>query len=186
MKLEEAKREAAWIVSKLDYLSERVLVVGSIRRERPEVNDIDIVVIPKASRDRFWDDMSRRLQRCQGMVRLGKGPKLMRFARYRDAAGLVSSDRQPDYTVDVYHATPDTWGILVLIRTGSKMHNVKLCSLARSKGLMLSASQGLIKYLKAVEPFEPVVKIIASRSEEEIFAGLGLDYVEPRDREVPA
>ena len=51
---------------------------------------------------------------------------------------------------------------------------------------MLSASQGLIKYLKAVEPFEPVVKIIASRSEEEIFAGLGLDYVEPRDREVPA
>jgi DNA polymerase/3'-5' exonuclease PolX len=41
-------------------------------------------------------------------------------------------------------------------------------------GLMLSAAQGVIKD----------GKVIASRTEEEIFAALGLGYVEPKDREV--
>lgn len=181
MKLEDASRETAWILSKFDFLCEKVMVVGSIRRQRPEVNDIDIVVIPRAPKDRNWDEIAEALKHTHGMLQLKKGPKLMTFGHYNDAPGLVMRPRDPEYTVDIYHATPETWGILILVRTGSKEHNVKLCNLALSKGMKLSAAVGV---LKPLEPFPSMMKVIACRTEEEIFAALGLGYVEPKDREV--
>jgi len=181
LKLEDAEREAAWILSKIDFLCDSVLVVGSVRRRRPEVHDIDIVVIPKLPRERQWDEIARALRRAHGIVQFQKGPKLMTFAHYKDAVGLVSPGRDPEYTFDVYHATPDTWGILVLVRTGSKEHNVKLCNLALSKGMRLSAAEGL---QKSVDSFPSMMKVIACKTEEEIFAALGLPFVEPQDREV--
>jgi hypothetical protein len=50
LKLEEAEKCAAKVTDTIHFLCEKVLVVGSIRRRRPEVNDIDIVVIPGAFR----------------------------------------------------------------------------------------------------------------------------------------
>ena len=79
--------------------------------------------------------------------------------------------------VDVYRARPETWGVILLIRTGSKEHNVKLCTLARSKGLKLSACEGVVTQ-------EGFGKIIACRTEEEIFSALDLSFVEQKDREV--
>ena len=181
MRLEDASREAAWVVSKFDFLCEKVMVVGSIRRQRPEVNDIDIVVIPRSPRERNWDEIAKALKRAHGMIQFKKGPKLMTFAHYSDAPGLVMRPRDPEYTVDIYHATPETWGILILVRTGSKEHNVKLCNLGLSKGMKLSAAEGV---LKPLESFPSMMKVIACRTEEEIFAALGLGYVEPKDREV--
>ena len=180
MFLEDAEREAAWVLSKFDFLCEKVMVVGSIRRQRLEVNDIDIVVIPKLPRERQWDEIARALRRAHGMVQFKKGPKLMTFAHYADSVGLVMHKRDPEYTVDVYHATPETWGILCLVRTGSKEHNVKLCNLALSKGMRLSAAEGVMKK----NEFSQLMYVIACRTEEEVFAALGLSFVEPKDREV--
>lgn len=178
MNLEKANQEAAWILSKFSYLCEKVLVVGSIRRQRPEVHDIDVVVIPKVPRDHNWNEIAGALKHAHGMAQVKKGPKLMTFIHYPD---LAWPRRDPDYTVDIYNATPETWGILVLVRTGSKEHNVKLCSLALSKGMKLSASDGLLKPIPGVNTF---VEVIATKSEEDIFKGLGLPYIEPKDREV--
>jgi DNA polymerase (family 10) len=182
MKLEDAVREAAWVVSKFDHFCERVMVVGSVRRRRPEVNDIDIVTMPKHPRDGNWDEMARALRHAHRMLQIKKGPKLMTFAHYAEVPDLLRP-RDPDYTVDIYHAAPEIWGILVLVRTGSKEHNVKLCSLALSKGMKLSAAEGI---LKPLESFPSMIKVVASRTEEEIFAALGIPFVKPEDREVRA
>jgi DNA polymerase/3'-5' exonuclease PolX len=182
MKLDDALREASWVVSKFEHLCEKVIIVGSIRRQRPEVNDIDIVVIPQVPRDENWDKIAYELRHAHNMAQLKKGPKLMTFQHYdRDfgAPGFFNPSSQ-DYSVDLYHATPETWGILVLVRTGSKEHNVKLCSLALSKGMKLSAAEGV---LKPLESFPSMMKIVASKTEEDIFAALGLAYIEPKDRE---
>jgi DNA polymerase (family 10) len=80
------------------------------------------------------------------------------------------------FQVDVYRARPETWGVILLVRTGSKDHNVKLCTLARSKGLKLSASEGLVTQ-------GGFGQVIASKTEEEIFSALGLEYIEPNYRE---
>ena len=73
--------------------------------------------------------------------------------------------------IDLYFATPETWGTLVLIRTGSAEHNIKLSMIAQKKGLKLSHG-GLSKN----------GQVIAS-TEKEIFEALDLPYVEPEERE---
>lgn len=183
MKLEIAEQYAAQVTNALQGLYERILVVGSIRRRRPEVNDIDIVLIPDYSDYRIPD----ALHFTTGIVRLEPektwfqnipkvlkeklkmklkmgGPELLRFELFED----------PDFLqVDIYRATPETWGVLSLVRTGSKEHNIMLCARAKRLGLMLSAKQGVLQD----------DKIIANRTEEEIFKALGLEFVAPEQRE---
>lgn len=67
--------------------------------------------------------------------------------------------------------TPETWGTLVLIRTGSAEHNIKLSMIAQKKGLKLSHS-GLTKNGEVI-----------TSTEKEIFKALDLPYVEPEERE---
>lgn len=184
MKLKEAQEYANKIVALLKPVCREIVIVGSIRRMRPEVNDVDIVLIPDSSycRVKNWFNKTEDLMavnpeetwrkvipqillapECE--LRLAKeiaGPWLMRF---------VSETT----TVDLYHATENNWGTLMLIRTGSKEHNIKLCSLAREKGLKLSASEGVVDG----------DKIIASKTEDEIFTALGMPSILPEEREVP-
>ncbi|MBN1366607.1 MAG: hypothetical protein JW967_01600 [Dehalococcoidales bacterium] len=84
------------------------------------------------------------------------------------------------YSVDFYIATPETWATLLLIRTGSREHNIKLCSLARQKGMKLHADgSGLFRVsLLESEPDER----IAGDTEDSIFKALGLPYQEPEER----
>jgi DNA polymerase (family 10) len=162
MKLEEASVLAHDIVEAIKHLCDpqRVEVVGSIRRGRPEVHDVDIVLIPQQW---MWHNIVHTLKHRLGAAVVESGPELVR---------LIIQEIQ----VDLYRATPKTWGVLLLIRTGSTQHNIKLCSHAKSMGLMLSAAHGVLKIEDG--------KVIASRTEEEIFSALGLAYVEPKNREV--
>jgi DNA polymerase/3'-5' exonuclease PolX len=165
MKLEEAQQLAARIVQTIDPLCERTAIVGSVRRRRPEVHDIDIVVIPKPF---MWGRipilMRSELEAMQGIA----GPELIRM--YVPFAN--NSERRVQ--VDFYAATAQTWGVILLIRTGSTDHNIRLCTHAKALGMMLSASRGVIE--KGV--------VIASKTEEEIFKALILPYVAPGDREI--
>ena len=76
-----------------------------------------------------------------------------------------------DVNVDLYSATEQTWGALLLIRTGSAEHNIELSKRALSMGMKLTHN-GLTKD----------GKVIAS-SEKEIFEALGLSYIGPEERE---
>jgi len=166
LKLEEAGLLADQIVHAIEHLCDpgKIQVVGSIRRKRSEVHDIDIVLIPQSW---MWNTIIQRLKNTMLADVIKAGPELVTLK-------IPRSTLTETIQVDIYKARPETWGVLLLIRTGSKEHNIKLCSRAKSMGLMLSAAQGVIKD----------GKVIASRTEEEIFAALGLAYVEPKDREV--
>jgi len=164
MKLEETGFLADRIVHCIEHLCDKIQVAGSIRRKRPEVHDIDIVLIPQAW---MWNTIIQRLKNTMFADVIKAGPELVTLK-------IPTSTLSETIQVDIYKARPETWGVLLLIRTGSKEHNIKLCSRAKSMGLMLSAADGVIKD----------GKVIASRTEEEIFAALGLAYVEPKDREV--
>ena len=72
--------------------------------------------------------------------------------------------------IDLYFATPETWGALILIRTGSAQHNIALSKRALNMGMKLS-HKGLIKD----------GEIIAS-TERKIFDLLDLSYVPPEER----
>ena len=95
-----------------------------------------------------------------GQVRMS-GSKLMRV--------MVNSVQ-----VDIYVASEETWATLLLIRTGSKESNIRLCSLAKKKGWRLAASgDGL---------FNEMGERVAGDSEESIYQALGEPWQEPWER----
>ena len=154
MELELAQKLAAELIAELTPVTTRIEVAGSIRRHRPIVKDIDLLIIPK---DLPLLDCKLRELGCD----FG-GPKIRRLV-YKGAL------------VDIYIATPETWATLLLIRTGSTRHNVRLCTRAKSLGLQLKADgQGLL---------DARGNRIAGDTEASIFEALTLRYVPPEERE---
>jgi len=155
MKLEEAQKLAQEIVEHIHPLCDRVEVAGSIRRKKSEVRDIDLVLIPKPL---LWHRIIVTLQRTMDAEVLKRGESIAQLT----IKGV---------NVDLYSAAPETWGTVLLIRTGSMAHNIKLSQIALRKGMRLT-HKGLTKE----------GKVIAS-TEKEIFEALDLPYKNPEERE---
>ena len=154
MELAKAKAIAESVVAFLSPYCERIEVAGSIRRGKPQVRDIDLVLVPK---DR--DAVDRVLMQL-GKVTMGG----LKIARVQMEA----------IQLDVYYATPETWATLLLIRTGSVDNNIRLASTAKIKGWHLAASgDGL---------FNQLGERIAGDTEESIYDALGLPYQPPERR----
>lgn len=157
MDLAQASKIADEVMEKLDFpICSRKLVVGSIRRQKPRVKDVDIVVIP----------------RNQGLLAVA----LRDLGQKIKAGPLIYSCMFKGIQIDVYIATEQTWVTLVLIRTGSKEHNIKMCQQAQKQGLKLHADGSGLTLANG----EPWGK--APQSEKDIFAALELPYLEPKDR----
>jgi len=156
MKLEEATALANKILEEISPFCERCEVAGSVRRRRPEVHDVDIVLIPRAF---MWQSLINRLVQ-RGAVVVLQGSRLAR----------LNIDGQQ---VDLYVASPDNWGTILLIRTGSAKHNIKLMNRARKMGLKFSAVRGVLRGNE----------VLAAKTEEEIFRVLNLEFKAPEERE---
>lgn len=156
------------IVSIIDPYSTRAEVAGSIRRRKPTINDVDIVVQPKP-KPQSWIQIIKAVRREFHAITEKQGDKLATLY-----LPFASRQGQGYLQVDLYRASEGTWGILLLIRTGSAEHNIYLCNLAIRKGYHLAYSKGLLN-----EKGE----VIASKTEQEVFQKLELDYIPPEDRE---
>ena len=155
------------IIRAIEQYCLKAQIAGSIRRRKGKVNDIDIVVEPKPQ---SWVQMIKEIRREFDAITEKQGEKLATLHM-----PFASKQGHGHVQVDLYRASQNTWGILLLIRTGSAEHNVYLCKLAIRKGYRLAYSKGLLN-----EKGE----IIASKTERDVFQALGLDYLPPRDREV--
>jgi len=138
----------------------RIMVAGSVRRRRPAVNDIDLVVTPI-------------IQRWQGSIPQalikGLGATVTRNG------DLIKQFNINDHQLDLIHATPQNWGIRMLRWTGSKEHNIMLCTRARNLNMKLAVAQGLLDQNGV---------LLEAKSEKRIFNLLHMDYVPPEKREV--
>ena len=167
MNLKDARVLATYLCTLLAPFCSRVRVVGSIRRRKSHVHDIDVVAIPDES-----NLMSKGFMDVRTMVSSIADSKIHAT---RSNGLKMSSFYFSDFPVDIYWATPETWATLLLIRTGSKEHNIRLCTTANQKGMHLYASgDGL---------FKDDVRI-AGDTERSIFNALDLPYLKPNLREV--
>lgn len=158
MKLEEGKEIAREFISHIKDLCERVEIAGSIRRQCREVNDIDLVVIPKGP---FMAKLITEHMKGKLWQLKLTGKKIVR---------LIFKKKQ----IDIYIADHNTWATLLLIRTGSKENNIKLAKEAILEGYQLKADgSGL---------FDGNGNRIAGNSEESIYEELGLVYQPPEER----
>lgn len=154
MKLEIAKQKAEMTLCYLKPFVKKMEVVGSIRRECPEVNDLDIIVIPNNDFDMGIDLLKECVKK--------RGDKLVMY----EINGVQ---------VDLYICTEENWEVIKLIRTGSKEHNKKLCILAKQKGLSLKAGG---KGLVTDDRFEELI----DNTEKGILENLLGKYIEPKER----
>jgi len=180
-----AREIADELVNDLSGFCDRIEIVGSLRRRKQIVNDIDIIAIPRSIQmnDETLFGLPRNIrgepvqenllekrlsQLClRGQLDLeANGSQIKRFLK------TVDGDTIP---IDIYIATEQTWWTLLLIRTGSRSHNIRLARRAMDLHMHLKADgSGL---------FTPGGSLIPIHSEEEIFLHLGLRYRPPEERE---
>jgi len=141
---------------------EKIEVVGSLRRQKPIVHDIDFVAIAKS--DSEWQKISQALKHKKAKL-LCSGNSVIK--------ALVLTEKGL-FQVDFYRAQPKNWGIHLLVRTGSAEHNTWLASLAISKGMRIKYSEGLTKD----------GKVIAGETEQSVFQALNLSTPMPSQREI--
>ena len=158
--LEEAKKfaEKTLVAIHFDIQFDIISTVGSVRRKRKTVNDIDFVIIAS---DKGWLQLRNYFLGELKAKKVCAGEKILRFIL-------------DGFELDFYRATMDNFGIHKLIRTGSAEHNIYLAKRALRKGMRIKYSLGVIKG----------TKVIAGRSESSIFTALGLPFIEPELREI--
>jgi DNA polymerase (family 10) len=158
----DARRAAetilAWLRERTQV--EQLSVAGSLRRWRETIGDIDIVAASEHP--------------APIMDALTKASSVQRVIAHGETktSVVVESGQQIDLRV----VPPASWGAALLYFTGSKEHNVRLRGLALRKRLTLN-EYGL--YRIGEEGGEPV----ASRTEEDIYGALGMDWIPPELRE---
>jgi DNA polymerase/3'-5' exonuclease PolX len=116
VEIERARVIARSIIDQLAPFCERVQIAGSIRREVPEVGDIELVVIPATVEEPVGDLFGEKKRvRHPGFVRVvdsfGKSKGDAETGKYmqRLAGGIA---------VDIFTATKESWGYTLAIRTG--------------------------------------------------------------------
>lgn len=136
--------------------TERVEIAGSFRRGRETVGDLDVLVTSDAPEAVF--DLFSGLPEV-GEVRLRGGTK---------ETVVLTTGLQVDLRV----VEPAAFGAALQYFTGSKDHNVRLRSLARERGLKIN-EYGVFRGEERV----------GGRTEEEVYALLGLPWIPPELRE---
>ncbi len=160
MLLGEALPIARELVKELKKLKEvqQVEIAGSLRRRKETIGDIDILVSSKAPN-----------KVMNSFTSLGYVDRILAKGETKSSV-FLSAGIQADLRV----INPAVFGAALQYFTGSKEHNIKLRSIAHNKGYKLS-EYGLFN--------NKTGKLIAGKTEAEIYKKLGRSYIEPELRE---
>lgn len=172
----EAEAAALPLLEQLQGLPQikRADIAGSLRRRKETVGDVDFVCCTKKPGQ--GAAITEAFVKFAGVARiLGQGET--------KASVLTDSGLQVDCRV----VPEENYGAALLYFTGSKDHNVKVRGLALDKGLTLN-EWGLytlkdFEKAKKETGHPPELKPLASKTEEDIYAALGLPYFPPEVRE---
>ncbi len=134
-----------------------VEAAGSIRRRKETIGDLDLLVA------------------CDDPERVLRAVRALPLTREVVAQGntKITFLTRDQFQVDVRIVPEASWGAALLYFTGSKAHNIALRDRAIAKGWKLN-EYGL---------FDSQGKRLASATEEEVYAALGLDWIPPELRE---
>ena len=142
---------------KAGHKLDRIEAAGSLRRMKETVGDIDILA---ASSDKSIMDTFCALKEVSSVISKGE-TKSSIYTVY----GIQ---------VDLRLVNKDAYGAALQYFTGCKEHNVFIRELAVKDGFKLN-EYGLFKAKTG--------KLVACENEEEIYSGLGLQYIPPELRE---
>ena len=169
--LHRAEDVANEMAKLLESACARITIAGSIRRQKPEVSDIELLVIPKY--DGIVDLLDKEIQALLygGVLgfRLNKrgsrvyGPKNKLMVHLPSGIG-----------VDIFSTDELCWPVALVVRTGGAETNRRIAMAAIKKGWHLQAYGA---------GFSTPNGDVVCKSERDVFELVGLPYLEPRERD---
>jgi len=157
------------------------VIAGSLRRQKPEIGDVEILYAPKIGMVKWPGEMFE----SEGSVADHALNSLVghKLAKRRNAEGhftwghlnKLATHIATGMPVDFFATTRDNWFVSLVIRTGPKAFNIALIESAKKRGLQLHA-YGAFSQIGTGEPIFP-------RSEREVFELAGMPWLEPEDRD---
>lgn len=126
MKLSEALPLAEMYLEKLSPATIRAEIVGSVKRRKAEVHDIEILMIAKSGHPRpemgqkkiYLTHLDKLLDEFQhdGLLQTANNPANGQKLKRRE---IVGANFITGFNIELFIVTPNTWGIQNMIRTGN-------------------------------------------------------------------
>ena len=184
--LAKIKPFAQKLIDTLAPACERIELAGSIRRKKPMVGDVEIVLIskqlPSGTADMFTGEF-QTTPAIDGAVNelanrddfeLKKNGALYKKLEYL----FTTSGKQRTIGIDIFIAKPDNWGYIYALRTGSGDFNKQWAVRKLQGGQLPNEYRFQGGYLTEAM----TGKIIATPTEADVFAVLGIDPPPPELR----
>ncbi len=182
--LAEALKDAEAFRDLFDGFYARWEIAGSVRRKKPEVSDIEHVVIPC---DGFMRKMNELTAMDTGLFGGHSGPITRHVYKVHKADGsIVDQHRWGEkykgcdfrgFNHEVFCADHDNFGAILAIRTGPAEFSEHLVTVIQSRGLRQSG--GYVVYQRSGERYKVP-------TEQAFFEACGVAYIEPEQRQFPA
>lgn len=160
----------------------RVAFGGSLRRGAETIGDIDLLACATDA-----ERVHAALREAPGVVSVlvsGETKTSVRMGIGLNSGrwGSTEGDGR-SVQVDLRVVPEASWGAALLYFTGSKAHNIRLRSLAQEHGQTLNEYGLYPEDDEDTPPQARGVKAAAGKSEEEVYAALGLAWIPPELRE---
>jgi len=156
-RIDVAKNYSKQLVDYLKPHVDKIKVVGSLRRYKETIGDIDILTTGDADKI---------------MYNVRNYPKMEKVLVSGDTKTSIMMDN--GLQLDVRVVDENSWGAAIQYFTGSKQHNIKVRKEAQNKGWTLNEYR-----LKDEDNDE----WIAGKNEKNIYESIGFDYIPPQLRE---
>lgn len=165
MKHDEAYTISLKLLGELKPHCFRCEIAGSVRREKPEVKDIEIVAIPKPYDTGLFESgiaiVINRFEKVKGELQYGKCKYTQRIL----PEGIK---------LDLFIADENNWGLIFAIRTGSPEYSHRVLATGWCKKGYNSVD-GMLKKDD---------KLYAMKEEKDVFDLIGISFVEPKFRNI--
>lgn len=180
---EVARKVADEILVLLKPLTERIEIVGSLRRGKPFVGDAELLFIPKFASEAtglFSEDNVKVnltdafINKLLDMGELEKRPSATGVTSW-GTNNKLAIHTASGIPIDLFSTTEDNWWVSLVIRTGSKETNLRLTNGANRLGRTLNAYGCGVTCRKTGA-------VTQAFSEKSVFDLCGVPYLEPRAR----
>lgn len=160
---------------------ERIAIVGSLRRGKAEVGDLELLFIPRLSQrpDGLFDSQivnvaSEVIETWLTAGTITKRPNVNGVFTWGEANKLAVHVAS-SIPVDLFSCWTENWFVSLVIRTGSKETNLRLTTGAQKRGATLNAYGSGVTWSDGT--------VTPATSEEHVFEMCGVTpYLEPHKR----
>lgn len=163
--------KADTVLRVLEPECERIAIAGSLRRKKKTIGDVEIVLIPKPAHDLFDGEVFGSMRIEAAIIR--QEVELIKNGQF-----LKTFELPDGLKFEIYLTTPEKWGCIFTIRTGSADFSHKLVTKRRDGGFCpsnLHFKDGRIWNGD---------QVLDTPEEIDVFNALNMEWIEPELREV--